>query len=160
MENGLAAMEMEPLELGELCREVLARMGPMLGHCRLQTDISGAFPVRGDAQSLKMAVKDFLSNAAAHTPDGGEVLLRLAAEGSQVRLTVANQGAHIPADRLERVWDSFYKVDEARVRDGEPHAGLGLAIVKSIVTRHGGACRAENTADGVAFSFTLPMQGA
>ena len=159
MENGLAAMEMEPLELGELCREVLARMGPVLGHCRLQTDISGAFPVRGDAQSVKMAVKNFLSNAAAHTPDGGEVLLRLAAEGSQVRLTVANQGAHIPADRLERVWDSFYKVDEARVRDGEPHAGLGLAIVKSIVTRHGGACRAENTADGVAFSFTLPMQG-
>ena len=86
------------------------------------------------------------------------MLLRLAAEGSQVRLTVANQGAHIPADRLERVWDSFYKVDEARVRDGEVHAGLGLAIVKNVVARHGGTWRAENTRNGVAFSFTLPVR--
>ncbi len=156
MENGLSEMTMEPLDLGELCRETAERMAPVLSRCRLALETDGAFPVQGDQTALATVIGNFLSNAAAHTPDGGEVLLQTAKEGGQVRLTVVNQGAPIPGDRLERVWDSFYKVDEARVRSGETHAGLGLAIVKSIVTRHGGVCWAENTAEGVAFSFALP----
>ena len=74
------------------------------------------------------------------------------------RLTVQNQGPNVPPDRLERLWESFYKADAARVRTDGTHAGLGLAIVKNVVTRHGGTCRAENTAEGMVFSFSLPAQ--
>ena len=71
-------------------------------------------------------------------------------------LTVENQGEQIPEERMNRLWDSFYKVDQSRVRTGETHAGLGLAIVKQVVQRHGGSCQVCNLSDGVAFSFQIP----
>ena len=131
-------------------------MAPLLNRCCLHREIDMDCIVRGDAKFLGMAISNFLSNAATHTPEGGIVSAVVTREGNGVRLTVENQGSPIPADQLERVWDSFYKVDEARVRNSQAHAGLGLAIVKNIVARHGGACRAENTAAGVAFTFSLP----
>lgn len=159
IENGLAAMTFAPLDLGQLCDKILERMAPLLNRWRLRRERGAGCMVRGDAKFLGMALDNFLSNAASHTPEGGEIAVVVAREGDAVRLTVENQGAHIPPERLERVWDSFYKVDEARVRTGSAHAGLGLAIVKNVVARHGGVCRAENTADGVAFSFFLPFGG-
>ncbi len=120
--------------------------------------LAGAWPVTGDARALTAAVENLLSNAAAHTPPGGTVAVRLEAVGEQICLTVANQGDEIPEDRLPRLWERFYRADEARVRGGQVHVGLGLAIVRSVITRHGGTCRAENTGDGVAFAVTLPRR--
>ena len=151
-------MDTRPLDLSLLCRETVERMAPVLERCRVRTALEEPCPVRGDPRFLEMAVKNFLSNAAVHTPEGGEVAVEVRREGDTVTLTVANQGRCIPEERLAQVWDSFYKVDEARVRDGEVHAGLGLAIVKNVVARHGGTWRAENTRNGVAFSFTLPVR--
>ena len=156
VENGLSAMEMEPLDLGALCGAVLDRMAPVLEPFRVERDIAPGCTVRGDARALSMAAENFLSNAAAHTPEGGEIAVSVERAGDMVRLTVRNQGPNVPPDRLERLWESFYKADAARVRTESVHAGLGLSIVKNVVTRHGGTCRAENTAEGMAFSFTLP----
>ncbi len=158
MENGLSAMEPVPLDLGDLCRSTLERMAPVLARCRVEGPGAGEFPVLGDPKYLEMALGNFLSNAAAHTPEGGRVAVSLERTGTWVRLTVFNQGDPIPSHRLERVWDSFYKVDEARTRSEEVHAGLGLAIVKSIIQHHGGSCQAVNQPDGVAFSFSLPQR--
>nr|WP_276571502.1 sensor histidine kinase [Pseudoflavonifractor sp. MCC625] len=55
-------------------------------------------------------------------------------------------------EALERIWDTFYRVDEARSGGG---TGLGLAIAKSIVELHGGSCSVRNTDWGVEFRFTL-----
>jgi len=55
-------------------------------------------------------------------------------------------------EALERIWDTFYRVDEARSGGG---TGLGLAIAKSIVELHGGRCSVRNTDWGVEFRFTL-----
>ena len=159
IENGLSSMAPVPLDLGELSREVLERLAPVLAHCRVTGPGEGSFPVLGDRKYLGLALNNFLTNAAAHTPQGGWLRVELEREAGTVRLTVANQGAGIPPDRLDRVWDSFYKVDEARVRStGEVHAGLGLAIVKNVIQRHGGRCGVVNLPDGVAFSFSLPVR--
>ena len=158
IENGLSAMEPVPLELGTLCRDTLIRMAPMLAGCRMEGPGEGDFPVRGDPKYLEMALGNYLSNAAAHTPPGGLVRVSLERREGWAAVTVSNQGQPIPEDRLERVWDSFYKVDEARTRSEQVHAGLGLAIVKNIIQYHGGSCRVENLPDGVAFSFLLPLE--
>ena len=159
IENGLADMAMEPLDLGALCGGVLDRMAPVLSRFQLERELAAGCRVLGDAGFLGMAAENFLSNAAAHTPEGGAIRVSVAAAGGQVLLAVCNQGPQIPPDRLDRIWDSFYKVDEARVRTGETHAGLGLAIVKNVAARHGGACRAEATADGMRFCLSLPAAG-
>lgn len=156
IENGLAAMDMTPLDLGALCGGILDRMEPVLGPFCLTRDLEAGCTVLGDARFLGMAVENFLSNAAAHTPEGGSIQVSVMRAEDAVRLTVDNQGPQIPPDRLERIWDSFYKVDEARVRTDAPHAGLGLAIVKNVVMRHGGTCWAEQREDGMRFCFSLP----
>ena len=76
------AMDTRPLDLSLLCRETVERMAPVLERCRVRTALEEPCPVRGDPRFLEMAVKNFLSNAAAHTPEGGEV----AVEGGRVLL--------------------------------------------------------------------------
>lgn len=156
VENGLAAMDLESLDLEVLCSGVLDRMEPVMSRFRVERQLEPGCAVLGNARYLAMAVENFLTNAAAHTPEGGTIRAEVTAEDGQVRFTVTNQGPQISQERLARIWDSFYKVDEARVRTEEPHAGLGLAIVKNVVTRHGGRCWAEPTAEGMRFSFSLP----
>ena len=158
IENGLASMRQVPLELGALCRDTLARMAPVLA----EYQVEGPGPeqtacVLGDAQYLEMALSNYLSNAAAHTPQSGRIAVTLACMDGFGQVTVFNQGQPIPEDRLGRVWDSFYKVDEARTRTEQMHAGLGLSIVKNIIQHHRGSCAVENRTDGVAFSFRLPL---
>lgn len=158
IENGLASMEAVPLELGTLCRDTLARMAPVLAG--YQVEGPGCEPVvhvRGDLRYLEMALSNYLSNAAAHAPQGGRIAVTLDRLDGFGQVTVFNQGQPIPEDRLERVWDSFYKVDEARTRTEQVHAGLGLSIVKNIIQHHQGCCCVENRPDGVAFSFRLPL---
>lgn len=157
VENGLAAVDRQILDLSALCRGVVERMAPMMCCCRLHMELEHPLPVLGDAGALEMVLQNLLSNAVAHTPNQGRILVRAEPEEAQARLTVENEGGRLSPEQLQRVWDSFYKADSARVRTGEAHAGLGLAIVRSIVLRHGGTYRAENTELGVAFSITLPL---
>ena len=156
IENGLSSMHFERLDLNKLCRNVIERMMPVMSHCRVILPNAAELYVIGDQKYLETALGNFLTNAADHTPDGGYIKISLCREGAQARLTVENSGAHIPAERMEHIWDSFYKVDEARVRENSVHAGLGLSIVNNIIRKHEGSCRVENTENGVAFSFTVP----
>ena len=156
VENDLADMAHTPIDLGELVQHVLTRMAPVLSHCQVIRNFQGAFPILGDQKYLEMAVGNFLSNAATHTKEGGQVRVSLKEQENWIVLTVENQGEQIPEERMNRLWDSFYKVDQSRVRTGETHAGLGLAIVKQVVQRHGGSCQVCNLSDGVAFSFQIP----
>ena len=71
-------------------------------------------------------------------------------------LSVYNDGAPIPESKIHKIWDSFYKADEARTRDERNNVGLGLYIVKTIVSAHGGSCGALNEQSGVRFWIRLP----
>jgi two-component system sensor histidine kinase KdpD len=67
---------------------------------------------------------------------------------------VSNQGPPVAAEDLERIFDKFHRVTAAERITG---TGLGLSICKGIVEAHGGKIWAENTPDGFAFKFTLPL---
>ena len=157
IENGLSAMTLAPLELSGLCRELLTRMAPVLAPFRLTVGLERDLVVEGDGKFLEMAMKNYLSNAASHTPGGGRIRIELSRSGAEAVFGVENEGQPIPEGQLERLWDSFYKVDASRVRTEENHVGLGLAIVKAIVSRHQGRYWVENRPEGVAFFFALPL---
>ena len=63
-----------------------------------------------------------------------------------------NESPPLSQEALDKVWDTFYRADEARAGGG---TGLGLAIARSIVQLHGGKCSVRNTRTGVEFGFTL-----
>ena len=73
-----------------------------------------------------------------------------------MRVSVFNSGKHIPVDCIEKVWESFYKVDNARKRK-YGGTGLGLYIAKAIIEALDGSYGVENVTDGVEFWFELKV---
>lgn len=104
-------------------------------------DVSGvsAARVSGDRQSLARVVRNLLDNAVRHAVGRVEVTL---AQADQVVLTVADDGAGIPPDQAEAVFERFTRLDDARSRDAGG-VGLGLAIVRAVVATHGGTVAVE-----------------
>ncbi|WP_110181072.1 sensor histidine kinase [Nocardioides solisilvae] len=99
--------------------------------------------VRGEAGALERAVTNLLDNAAKWSPADGTVTVRLA-DGV---LTVDDEGPGIAEEDLPRVFDRFYRSDDARALPG---SGLGLSIVRQAVERHSGAVRADHSPAGGA----------
>lgn len=106
-----------------------------------------------DRARLVQIVCKLTSNAMRFTPAGGSIVVRAWREGGSVRVTVADTGRGIPADRLPTIFE--YAANARRTpRDGP---GLGLAIVKGMVELHGGRVGVESRVnEGSIFSFSLP----
>jgi len=110
--------------------------------------------VRGDPASLAQAVRNLVDNAVRHADR--RLALEVRTIGDHVELVVADDGAGIPADERERVFERFVRLDEARARDAGG-SGLGLAIVSEIVAAHGGSVRVTSADPGGArFVVRLP----
>ena len=111
------------------------------------------FSITADEARIAQVVENFATNAIKYTPAGGRVEVRIETRSFGTVFTVENDSEPLSEETLSRVWDTFYRADEARSGGG---TGLGLAIAKNIVELHGGRCRAENTGTGVRFGFVLP----
>ena len=119
--------------------------------------------VSADRGFLRMAVINLLDNALKYSPTGSAVhveLLRFeerSAKKKYVKVAIRDEGPGIPAAEFSRVFDRFYRLDEARTRDGGG-AGLGLAIAKWSVEAHGGEIALDSSlGKGAAFTIKLPV---
>lgn len=112
--------------------------------------------VLGDRRQLVSAVRRLVENAARFSDAGGTVELGVTLEEGWVEITVRDQGPGIPAGDLERIFETFYRVD----RDGSQHpggTGLGLAIVSQVASGHGGEVVVASTeGQGSLFTLRLP----
>jgi two-component system heavy metal sensor histidine kinase CusS len=90
-----------------------------------------------DRTLMQRAVGNLVSNAVAHTPSGGSVVMATSSESAVVRIEVADTGIGIPPEALPRVFDRFFRVDPSRSQ-ASGGTGLGLAIVQGIMLLHGG----------------------
>ncbi|MBP7053217.1 MAG: HAMP domain-containing histidine kinase [Phycisphaerae bacterium] len=110
----------------------------------------------GEAVLIEETIANVLFNAVKYTPPGGKVSLEAEAEGDRVRIRVADTGIGVPEADASRIFDEFYRADNAREteRDG---TGLGLAFARQVIERHGGRIWLENNPGGGSiFTFTLP----
>lgn len=113
-------------------------------HRELCSDVEENIRVRGDEKELGSLLRILLDNGEKYTPAGGRTSVRLERTGvRRVRLTVANTGEEIPADKRKEIFERFYRSDGSR--SGGEGYGLGLAIGKSIVERHRGKIWAESS---------------
>jgi signal transduction histidine kinase len=113
--------------------------------------------VEGDGDQLRQLVLILLDNALRYTPAGGSVAGSVSRAGDWATIRVADTGIGIDQDVVDRIFDRFYRADEARNRDSGG-AGLGLAIAKQLVEEHGGRIAVESTpGKGTTFTVRLPM---
>ncbi len=114
------------------------------------------------ATQLHSALENILRNAIKYTADDTRVDIRLSEISDentyaqpQFVLEINDRGPGVPAKDVERIFEPFYRVDQARNRDTGGY-GIGLAIVKRIVSQHGGTVQAHNRGSGLSVTVTLP----
>jgi two-component system, OmpR family, sensor kinase len=113
--------------------------------------------VTGDAARLRQLFRILLTNALQYTNPGGEIRIACVRNDGNVFVSIEDTGIGIPADSLERVFDRFYRVDQARTRV-KGGSGLGLALAKWIVEAHHGTINVHSTVDkGSTFTVALPV---
>jgi signal transduction histidine kinase len=119
--------------------------------------------VQGDRAFLRMALVNLLDNAVKYSPSGSSIHISLHIVGSDagpaqfVELAIQDEGPGIPEAARQRVFDRFYRLDEARTRDSGGF-GLGLPIAKWAVEAHGGNISVKTAMPtGAIFSIRLPM---
>ncbi len=112
--------------------------------------------VRGDAQILIEAVGNLIANAIVYSPRGSRVGVGVKADDDVVEVAVSDQGIGIAEADRERIFERFYRADEARSRR-TGGTGLGLSIVKHATQRHGGEVRLwSRPGRGSTFTIRLP----
>ncbi|MFJ7085710.1 sensor histidine kinase [Streptomyces griseus] len=142
------------VELGALVREeVSQRAGDRIA-VRVEVPEGGAFEVNGSRGQLSRVIGNLLDNAQRHAD--GSVAVSVAADGRGVRVEVRDDGAGVPEEERERIFERFVRLDDARSRD-DGGAGLGLAIARDVASRHGGTLTVHRAAEGgAAFRLWLP----
>ncbi|MFJ9885081.1 sensor histidine kinase [Streptomyces sp. NPDC091287] len=142
------------VELGALVREeVSQRTGDRIA-VSVEAPEGGAFEVSGSRGQLSRVIGNLLDNAQRHAE--GSVAVSVAADGRGVRVEVRDDGAGVPEDERERIFERFVRLDDARSRD-DGGAGLGLAIARDVASRHGGTLTVHAAAEGgAAFRLWLP----
>ncbi len=159
IDSGELRLRLETLRVEDLVAETVDSFRPQVERAGIHLDFelsTGTPSVRADPQRLSRVLYNLLQNAIRHTPSDGTIVLRTAAAGDSVQLSVSDTGEGIASEDIPFVFDRFYRGDRARVRDGAG-SGLGLAIARGIVEAHGGRIWIEpGTGRGATVAFDLP----
>jgi signal transduction histidine kinase len=113
--------------------------------------------LRCDQDMLETMLTNYVSNALDHVEGDKRIEISIEDGESNLAIHVFNTGKAIPEDELDKIWDSFYKIDKARTR-AYGGTGLGLAIVKNMVEIHKGSYGVKNIYGGVDFFVLLPKK--
>ncbi|MCR2747284.1 ATP-binding protein [Limnobacter parvus] len=143
-------------KLSELVIPVMDYMEAMVDDKHLKFDLQGDAGAKVDAELIKRALSNLVSNAIRYAEEGSIIHVNIQQEATTglVKITVSNKGVCIPEASVPHLFEPFYRVDQARKESGQNH-GLGLAIVAAIARLHGGEPFAQNDAGWVQIGFTV-----
>jgi signal transduction histidine kinase len=163
-EAGKLKLELSVIDWADLIRRNIDQFRPLAeakGITLNFVGLDGLPPVSADWLRMEQVLANLLSNAIRHTTEGGRIIVYLSdskLDGKPaVTAAVADTGEGIAPDKLEHIFDRFYRIEDSRARTEGNGAGLGLAIVKQMVAAHGGEVRVESKpGEGTTFFVTLP----
>jgi len=164
LEDGEQPVSQTPVPLGELVASIIedAEFEAQARHCHVRATVAeGDWMVRGNASLLHSAVENVVRNAIRYTQEGSSVDVQLDGEERsgvhEAVLRVSDSGPGVPADALDKLFEPFYRLDEARGRQ-TGGVGLGLAITERAVRFHGGKVKAFNRqGGGLTVEIRLPL---
>ncbi len=164
LEDGEQLVPETPVPLDQLVASIAedAEFEAQARHCHVRALIpEGDWSVRGNPSLLHSAVENVVRNAIRYTQEGRSVEIELTSEekpgGPEAVIRVNDSGPGVPPDALEKLFEPFYRLDEARGRL-TGGVGLGLAITERAVRFHGGRVCARNRAEGgLQVEIRLPL---
>ena len=158
LESGHLPAHEGPVDLAQLAANLQEEgLALSAGRHRLQLDCVQALHLRGNADELRTAFSNLVSNAIRYTPEGGEIMIRVDADAGGPWVEISDSGIGIPAEHLPRLCERFYRVDRGR-SSAAGGTGLGLAIVKHALSRHGGTLDIRSTpGQGSCFRARFPV---
>jgi two-component system, OmpR family, sensor histidine kinase KdpD len=142
--------------LADIVSSALDRTRQQTDQHRMVVDVSADLPlVPVDYFQIEQVFINLISNSTKYSPEGTSITIHaFRTNENMLQVVVGNEGPHVEAKHLERIFDKFYRVTAA---DRVTGAGLGLSICKGIIEAHGGRIWAENLVAGFAFNFTIPL---
>ena len=152
------SLEKKQINLSLMLDQLLYEFQPMLKgknlDCRL--NVPDGMMMRCDPDKLQRVFDNLLRNAVNYSFENSCVRITAKTDISSVLLTFENDGDTISKEKLDRIFEQFYRLDTSR-SSGSGGAGLGLAIAKEIVELHGGTICAFSEDDVIRFDVSLPL---
>jgi two-component system phosphate regulon sensor histidine kinase PhoR len=157
IESGQMPMTLAHVEVRGVIEEQLHHFEPQAQQKQIGLNNAAPTGLRAeiDQKLIGRVLGNLIHNALKFTPKDGKITVGAEAGAEKITISVKDTGAGIPPEDLPRIFERFYKVDEARGKSG---TGLGLAIARHVVEAHGGKIWAESKrGQGATFFFTLPV---
>lgn len=148
------------VNLEQVVQRNMARFSVNNPSHKLSAQFAPGFPcVQGDEQRLRQVFDNLISNAIKYSPKGGAVRLIGTFDADNVYVAIEDQGVGLPKDEQDRIFQRFYRVDDALSRQTQG-TGLGLYLSKALIEAHGGTITVESQPErGSTFTIRLPNTG-
>jgi signal transduction histidine kinase len=158
IESGDSIPERAVLRAGEIVDEVVrdCQVEAEMRGCRIAVSGQLEGAVAGSRELLRRAVENVLRNAIRYSPEQATINVTMTEDARGAVIAVRDYGPGVPEDTLTRIFDPFFRVEEARDAKGGG-SGLGLSIAKQAVHAHGGTISAENESPGLRVQITIPL---
>ncbi len=161
IEAGSVAIDRKPVKLRELLEDAFTttvRVADARGIVP-HLDLPRSLPtIQADKDLLRLALNNVLTNAIKYNREGGTVTLTAMEHDDCVQISITDEGIGIAVEEQHRVFDKFYRSDDAGVRAREGH-GLGLALAKQVIDLHHGSVRVESeVGEGSTFTISLKKE--
>lgn len=153
-------LSLEPVQthLSRMLMQITYEFNPILAEKGLEWDLQIAenIEMMCDSDKLERAVDNLVRNAVNYSYPNTKIFFSLTQTSDGIRICVQNKGPTIPPEKLERIFEQFYRLDAARSSD-TGGAGLGLAIAKEIIELHHGTIAAYSEDENIQFIIQLPL---
>ncbi len=159
LEFGDEEIQFERFDLTELAAGVLESMELFAEQTKAKVQFLTTEPVYvwADEYKVEQVVRNYVGNAFHHVSGDMVIEVKIEVQGDVARMTVFNTGNAIPEEDLGHIWEKFYKVDKAHIREYGGN-GIGLSIVKAVMESLHQKYGVENYDNGVAFWFELGIK--
>lgn len=157
-DNAQTALELKEVDLADEARRVSEFLELLAQERGVELVIEGHATVLADCSLVQRAITNLVSNAVRHCYARTRVTVKVCSRSDGATLEVVNQGEPIAPEHLPRLFDRFYRVDDARARD-LGGTGLGLAIVQAIIRMHSGRVEVASSVKGeTRFLLSFPSR--
>lgn len=159
LENRSTPMKKEVVDVGKLIASIVATHEAFVADSglTLRYEMEQGVRVLGDADMIRQATANLISNAVRYTPEGGTITVRVKRGDIMGSIVVQDTGIGLSPDEAKMVFSRFWRADAGRTRESGG-LGIGLSVVKEIVERHNGWVQVEGRkGEGACFTIHIPL---